>query len=326
MKISLSLIMNTLCTNNCKYCYQKRENKIISKDVIFKTIDTLKNHDLLNDEIEFFGGEPMLNANLINEIVQELPDYHYSIITNGFFLNYDDYLKYLVNLKNVKITISLEINKASHMFYRNNSDDYEKMFQRIIKLKKLGFNISVNSSINKEIFENLDESILRFNQLSENHIGVHFYTIKGSDGFESLEDIKSIFSSNYSDEYFEFIKQLFNISKEFLESDSQYLCSFDDKLTIYPNGDIISCQWDNTILANVLNFDLNEFKEKYSYRLALNHKDLYPGCSTCDVPVGICTISCVPYIINLLETDMDKLICKCEIQKFIHNKRKELIL
>lgn len=325
MKLGLSLIMNTLCTNNCRYCYQQiREHKIMSKDVVIQSINFLSNLGLFNNEIEFFGGEPMLSSNLINQIVLDLPDNRYSLITNGFFLNYDDYLKYVKNLKNVNITISLEINKEAHHYYRNKEDNYELMLSRAINLKKMGYNISINSSINYLIFENFNSTLSNIKKLNEYCIPIHFYSIKGNDGLNEIEQYEYIFSNLYTNNKKE-IEYIFNINKDFLKTDIDFLCTFDNKVSVMPNGDILTCQWDNSFLGNIFKTSKEDFLKFYIERLTLNHKELYPGCSNCSVPVGVCNISCLPYIMNLLDTNPIELEQKCDIQKFIHQKRKELI-
>ena len=80
------------CNYSCKYCFVKKENKMLSLDECMKVVDNINDYFLANNisdgRINLVGGEVF-----IAKYLDELIDYIYkknikvSIVTNGFLLN-----------------------------------------------------------------------------------------------------------------------------------------------------------------------------------------------------------------------------------------------
>jgi sulfatase maturation enzyme AslB (radical SAM superfamily) len=78
----LALELTDICNYSCKYCFEGKSinNKgVLDFNVACKAIDKMPP----GSEIRFFGGEPLLQFELITKIVEKYPDYFYSIVTNG---------------------------------------------------------------------------------------------------------------------------------------------------------------------------------------------------------------------------------------------------
>jgi uncharacterized protein len=124
------------CNLNCKYCgygeiyqtYGVRKKSSLSFDVARKVLDYLAN--LWNENIEislkqplvinFYGGEPLLNMKLIQEIIQYTgaldikgKKIFYGMTTNALLL--DKYMDYLAD-NNFRLMISLDGNKEDHSY------------------------------------------------------------------------------------------------------------------------------------------------------------------------------------------------------------------
>ncbi|GBR73924.1 radical SAM/SPASM domain-containing protein [Candidatus Termititenax aidoneus] len=100
---SATLIMSEECNLRCVYCYephQKRDKTVMT----FETAKQVLRKFDRDCKITFFGGEPMLNIELMKQICEwgwEYRNFSFEMITNGqvidreFFRNYVKYFKYV---------------------------------------------------------------------------------------------------------------------------------------------------------------------------------------------------------------------------------------
>ena len=171
--------VTSCCNLKCKYCcygdlYENgnsRKLQNMDAEIAVSFIDYyykmcyLLGYEKKALSIGFYGGEPLLNFNLIKDIVSYLEDnyplcegYTYFLTTNGVFL--DKYIDYLVS-KNFSILISLDGDKLSSSYRvdhggRNVFDIVDKNIQYIRKnysefyKKRISFN-SVYTDLNSKI-------------------------------------------------------------------------------------------------------------------------------------------------------------------------------
>lgn len=66
----LILLTTHNCQLRCQYCRVKKFSASMSKNVLFKAINLLFNFDRKNLQLQFFGGEPLLEFNLIKKGVE----------------------------------------------------------------------------------------------------------------------------------------------------------------------------------------------------------------------------------------------------------------
>lgn len=94
--LSISLMVSNSCNMNCIYCFNdggelpEDSNKAMDFQTAKKAVDYLMENSNNNRGIDFFGGEPLLNFDLIKQIVNycnSLGKFQYSMITNGTVLN-----------------------------------------------------------------------------------------------------------------------------------------------------------------------------------------------------------------------------------------------
>lgn len=129
---TLTFVVTEDCNLRCKYCYitHKRSNKVMTFDVAKKAIDYILENNINKMDaliIEFIGGEPLLQIDLIDQISDyfkikafEMHDkwfwnYRFSICTNG--VNYSDekiqrYIK--KNMGKLSLSISIDGIKEKH--------------------------------------------------------------------------------------------------------------------------------------------------------------------------------------------------------------------
>lgn len=94
-----SIFVTNRCNLSCKYCFNDggQSTLILSKEIdksVFKdAIDYIASHSNTEVGLSFFGGEPLINFNLIKDIVSYCETFdkkwEYTITTNGTLLTYD---------------------------------------------------------------------------------------------------------------------------------------------------------------------------------------------------------------------------------------------
>lgn len=125
----LTLNMSNECNLKCKYCYANggnyhRDNAIMSKETFNKIIDDLKKRNIKSiREVKFFGGEPLLNLDLIKYgldiFSKEFSVFKYLIVTNGILLT-PDFVKTCMKY-NCHFAVSLDGPEFINNFLRGNN-------------------------------------------------------------------------------------------------------------------------------------------------------------------------------------------------------------
>ncbi len=133
------------CNLNCAYCaaeggtYGRKAGKI-SPETALKGLEIILSHYEGINNIQFFGGEPLLNLKAIKVIVEYLhqykedhPDFSmpkFNINTNGTILN-DEIIAFLKKYPSVMIVISLDGPEIIHNRFRKNRSG-KGTFQQIV--------------------------------------------------------------------------------------------------------------------------------------------------------------------------------------------------
>lgn len=147
---SLCLLVSQTCNMKCHYCfvnegtYGERES-LMNEEISFKAVDFLiENSKTKHIEIDFFGGEPLLNW----EVVKKTIEYgnkksiekdkvlRFSLTTNGILLD-DEKLNFLKN-NFVSLIISLDgppNTNDIHRKLKNGKGSFELIFKNLEKLK-----------------------------------------------------------------------------------------------------------------------------------------------------------------------------------------------
>lgn len=128
---ALCLNVAHTCNLSCEYCFAKGgkysgPDAIMTKEVARGAIDFLLENSgsHYNLDIDFFGGEPLLNFDLVKDTVEYAKSkeveynkhFNFTLTTNGLLLN-DDVIDYLnENMKNV--VLSLDGRREKHDHFR----------------------------------------------------------------------------------------------------------------------------------------------------------------------------------------------------------------
>lgn len=115
------------CNLNCTYCYENKRNK----DILFKDIKDLIDYEISRKQkysiIIFYGGEPLLQKNMIKNTIDYInskeskTDFYYGITTNGTLLD-NDFIQYMKENKFVNIAYSIDGMKETQDLNRKTID------------------------------------------------------------------------------------------------------------------------------------------------------------------------------------------------------------
>lgn len=129
---SIYLVPSEKCNLSCRYCYERvKDHKRMELGTAKKIIDdTFKNNKKdTKIKIDFRGGEPFLEFDLIKEICEWVikkynsRDFSFSAVTNGTCFT-DESKKWLIEHKDIfNAPLSIDGNKKTHDYNRSNSFD-----------------------------------------------------------------------------------------------------------------------------------------------------------------------------------------------------------
>lgn len=215
------------CNLACKYCFAEEgeyhgRRALMSYEVGKKALDFLvaNSGNRKNLEVDFFGGEPLMNWQVVKDLVaygREQEKLHnkkfrFTITTNGVLLN--DEVQEFVNKEMDNVVLSLDGRKEinDHMRpFRNGKGSYELI---VPKFQKLADSRGQQKYYVRGTFtrENLDFSkdVLHFADLGFKQISVEPVVGEDSDFYSiKKEDLPQIF-----DEYDRLAKELIRREKE----------------------------------------------------------------------------------------------------------------
>ena len=102
----ITILVTRKCNLKCEYCYQEHNEKNMSREISNQIVDIVRRYNIKN--ISLFGGEPLINWEIIKHIVDELTheDVQYGLITNGLLLD-DEKLDFIEKNK-IALAISYD--------------------------------------------------------------------------------------------------------------------------------------------------------------------------------------------------------------------------
>lgn len=185
---ALCLHVAHTCNLNCSYCFASQgkyhgERAIMSLEVGKRALDFLieNSKNRTNLEVDFFGGEPLMNFDMIKELVayarkrekQANKNFRFTLTTNGVLV--DDSVIDFANREMNNVVLSLDGRKEVHDRFRvdfNGNGSWEKIvpkFQRFVQ-KRGGKNYYMRGTFthaNPDFLNDIKEMLhLGFTELS----------------------------------------------------------------------------------------------------------------------------------------------------------------
>lgn len=96
------------CNLNCRFCIKKEiiRNRYMSLKTAFDVVKWIAKRTE-NPTIFLWGGEPLMNFEVVRRIVEEYPQLHYHINSNGLLLDEEKYKWFFDRRDNVDLIISI---------------------------------------------------------------------------------------------------------------------------------------------------------------------------------------------------------------------------
>lgn len=309
-------LVTSQCNYKCEYCFietrfNNPQNTFMSKEIASKGIQLIK-RNTNKIKIIFYGGEPLLNYEVIKYIVDESVknnlETNYSIITNGSIIN-EDIIKFLKDY-HISLSISMDGLKETNdkaRKYKNNKGTFDKIKEtlKILKNENVPFGISCTLSpynMNKpeEILDILDEFDIKgfgYNILSENKN----IKINENDNIKMVKNLILAEDIIYGKKIIE--DRIINRKlRPFVEKKNwlRDCAGYGYQIVITPNGKVGTCHglWPDLLneqTKNYFDIDVNyqgkiidhpTWKE-WSYRIPFN----IPQCWSC-FGIGLCGGGC----------------------------------
>lgn len=300
------------CNLRCGYCFASKgdfkcKRELMSLETAKKAIDFLieKSGSIRNLEMDFFGGEPLMNFDVVKETVKyarSLEEKHgknfrFTLTTNGLLL--DDEKIDFINKEIYDVVLSLDGRKKINDSFRltkTGKGSYDLVLPKFKKLveKRGEKQYYVRSTYTKKNL-NFSEDIMHLYGLGFNELSSE--PALSSDGFEfgvTSEDLPKILA-----EHENLLRKLiklkkdgskikffnFNISINGGPCIAKRLkgCGFgNDYVAITPNGDIYPCHQlvgeEKFIMGNIISGDFNQEMKDEFLALTVYHKDKCKKC------------------------------------------------
>ncbi len=166
------LSLTSGCNLCCSYCFEGQSmNRIdMSSDVATKAIqyitDSFQKHSSVKQlDIAFFGGEPLLNRNLMTAIcrnVSNIPDIReavrYTLISNLTLLNDSD-IKFLKDYQFSNVQVALDGSESTHdirRVFKSGQGTFKVVTHNIIRLVESGVKVILILNFDKENWQSYD--------------------------------------------------------------------------------------------------------------------------------------------------------------------------
>lgn len=202
-KFRLTVFTTTFCNARCSYCFQKGAKRINPSTTVEQNIVKLlqKNKDKMI-HIKWFGGEPLLNAGMIDRISKQLDskgvNYSSSMISNGYLINqYIDKVS-AWKLKRIQITldgINNKYNSVKNYKVTNDDNPFETVISGIKKLISAGVFVSIRLNFDKNNIQDILDCICYLHQEIGNplNFSVYGHNIFGPEENYHLSDGTNIY-------------------------------------------------------------------------------------------------------------------------------------
>lgn len=156
------------CTLDCSYCYiHKCKGKMslsTAKAAIHKILNTCRKNNCDQLVIRFAGGEPMMEFDMLKQIVKYVHsvrgkiDARFSILTNGTIVN-EEFINF-VKSENIRLGISLDgIGKYNdkNRYFISGKGSYDCVITNIQKLLDAGIKPGIMLTVNSDNIDGLYE-------------------------------------------------------------------------------------------------------------------------------------------------------------------------
>lgn len=192
---SYKILTTTDCNARCSYCYElgmKREN--MSLETAAALVDYIKKKSGGKKvTLSWFGGEPLLNTEVIDHICTEIQksgiEYSSVMISNGYLFTPEMVLRAgnKWNLKNIQITLDGTGDNYNRIkaYAVAEDDPYKRVMNNIESLTSSGIHVNIRLNVS---LENYDDICLLSDDLAKRFTGNEYLSVYASGLFQDMSD------------------------------------------------------------------------------------------------------------------------------------------
>ena len=280
-----TILPTTGCNARCFYCYDETASKVVRYIVAHRGSETV--------HISWFGGEPLVNAKVIDQICTELNGqgvpFRSEMITNGYLFDADmvQRAKNLWQLQKVQITLdgtAQTYNRVKAYVYQG-VNAFERVLENIGQLIAVGIRVVIRLNVDKHNIGEMAElaELLHQHFGSNEHLSVYSHELFGE---RTPEDNATLFAQRMQLEQ-QIAKHGILRIKE-LPKDihlNQCMADNDGSVVIAPDGHLGKCEHfiDREFFGHIDSEERNEailrkFKERRAEIEACATCPFYPQC------------------------------------------------
>jgi len=316
---SLYLITTTNCNLDCSYCFYRssfsgslkhRQNMSyeVAKKAIDKFFDIVSKNVVTDNywqQITFYGGEPLINKQMLMKAIpyarEKFNDKYTSLVINTNLVLLDKDIINLFKENNVEVQVSLDGNREQHDLNRKNvagQGSYDIVIKNMKILIKNGIKVLPMITATDANINNFNETLWKI--VKELNVDDYAVNILITNSFET----NSEYTLTLSKEMLKAFKKFGNIANDysFVELYEMLLgkdktiaknsCGCTRKITIFPNGEVYSCQAMEKLDINKMGEIDTDFINNPNWELWKKRNKFYnEECLNCEV-VASCGGGC----------------------------------
>ena len=333
-----TILTTTGCNARCFYCYEKGTMPVTmtaeTADKVARYI--VKHRDDEKVKISWFGGEPLVNAKVIDQICTELREqgvpFRSTMTSNGYLFDADmvQRAKDLWQLQQVQITLDgteLTYNRVKDYVYRG-VNAFERVLQNIAMLTAAGIRVIIRLNVDKHNIGEMTELVQLLHQRfgTNEHLSIYSHELFVE---RTPEDEAELFAQQT-----QLAQQIaacgYKNHKRGLQKDINLnLCMADNdgSIVIAPDGHLGKCQHfiDREFFGHIDSEDcdmtiIRKFKERRADIDACATCFCYPQCIRLVMCADKfdCTSGKQQYLLSKMKDTM-----KYEYERYLHKNDKE---
>ena len=306
-----TILPTTGCNARCFYCYEKGTKPItMTAETASKVVRYIVAHRG-DDEVEcrWFGGEPLVNAKVIDQICTELSQqgvpFHSEMTTNGYLFDADmvQRAKDLWQLQRVQITLdgTMQTYNRVKAYVYPGVNAFERVLQNIGLLTSVGIQVNIRLNVDKHNIGEMAELVELLHQRfgANEHLSVYSHELFG---VRTPEDNAELFALRMQ------LKQQIIAcgydNKRRLQKDiklNRCMADKDGSVVIAPDGHLGKCEhyFDRELFGHIDSEErdeaiLRKFKEPPAEIEACTTCFFYPQC--CRLVMCPSDFGCTPEI------------------------------
>ena len=329
-ELKLIIIPTYQCNFRCTYCYQDFKTLYMDEMMANRIVRYIKKeiHKYAGLSIGWYGGEPLLCTDLINNLSQELigichsvnRKYSATITTNGYLLNdgvFKQMLKNRITLYQITLDGLKNIHDRDRKFANGNGtfDVIVNNLKSISQQIKSGiFKIKIRSNMQSNQYDDYKEFIkYLYDNFGNDNRFVYWFTAVSNYGGDSIKNIKNRLST------FDEVYDLLLSSEYYLDYSPFYyhliarscITSARNSYVVAPDCSILKCSVGFDEEYNKVGYITEKGEaiiDKYKLSKWLHYKrDPKSRCASCDIGTSCVDFAC-PKVNNFPDEGID---CTC---------------